>query len=143
MNHLDPQSHGQQGQWLILRLSIDNMRYTLDWCLFGFPNNGNQSSISSQTTQCQTSCTNMSKSLEINILTPNTTSTYDYCEDPNFLPNVDGCAKCLAKVPNQLYSANCKLSRRTAKFESLTSSSPQYARICLQNSASANFGFSH
>ena len=82
----------------------DNMRYALDWCLFEFPKRINQSAAN----QCTLSCAKVSNALQINILSPNASTTYDYCQDPRFLPNVDDCAACYKAVPDQLYLSNCK-----------------------------------
>lgn len=81
----------------------DNMRYALSWCLFEFPQPKNQTVSNT----CTTTCAPISNALETNILTPNATTTYDYCRDPNFLPNVGACASCYKIIPNQLYMSNC------------------------------------
>ena len=83
---------------------IDNMRYALDWCLFNYPQSKNQTVSNT----CSTSCSPISNALETNILTPNASTTYDYCQDPNFLSNVDSCASCYKIIPNHLYMSNCK-----------------------------------
>ena len=79
------------------------MRYALDWCLFDFPKGDNETAAD----QC-TTCGRISKALEINLLNATASSTYDYCQDPEFLPNVGSCASCYKNVPNQLYLSNCK-----------------------------------
>jgi len=90
---------------LMFLATTDNMRYALDWCLFEFHKHENQSAAN----QCTSSCANISTALEINVLTPNATTTYDYCQDQNFLPNVEACAACYKVIPDQLYLSNCKL----------------------------------
>ncbi len=85
---------------------IDNMRYALDWCLFDFPKGDNETASD----QCVTACGRISNALEINLLSATASSTYDFCQDPDFLPNVGSCASCYKKVPNQLYLSNCKHS---------------------------------
>ena len=80
------------------------MRYALDWCLYGFPKRG--AKVASD--QCSTACGRISKALEINLLNVTASSTYDYCQDPDFLPNVGSCASCYMDVPNQLYMSNCE-----------------------------------
>lgn len=82
------------------------MRYALDWCLFDFPQGDNETASN----QCILACGRISKALEINLLNATASSTYDYCQDPEFLPNVGSCASCYKKVPNQLYLSNCKHS---------------------------------
>lgn len=87
------------------------MRYALDWCLFGFPR-GNKEIASAQ---CNTACGRISNALKTNLPNATASSTYDYCQDPNFLPNVGSCASCYKNVPNQLYLSNCKLSSLTGE----------------------------
>ena len=82
------------------------MRYVLDWCLFGYP----QGDKEIASTQCTTACGRISSALEINLPNASASSTYDYCQDPEFLPNVGSCASCYKNVPNQLYLSNCKHS---------------------------------
>ncbi len=82
------------------------MRYALDWCLFDFPKGDNETASD----QCVTACGRISNALEINLLSATASSTYDYCQDPDFLPNVGSCASCYKKAPNQLYLSNCKHS---------------------------------
>lgn len=85
---------------------LDNMRYALDWCLFDFPHGDNETASD----QCTTACGRISNALEINLLDAAASSTYDYCQDPEFLPNAESCASCYENVPNQLYLSNCKHS---------------------------------
>ncbi len=83
---------------------IDNMRYALDWCLFDYPESKNETASNT----CKISCAPIANALETNILTPNASTTYDYCHDQDFLPNVGACASCYKIIPNQLYISNCK-----------------------------------
>ena len=76
----------------------------MDWCLFGFPKGDKEA----PSAQCSTACGQISNALEINIPNATASSTYDYCQDPEFLPNVGSCASCYKSVPNQLYLSNCK-----------------------------------
>ncbi|MCJ1453438.1 hypothetical protein MMC28_003785 [Mycoblastus sanguinarius] len=78
------------------------MRYTLDWCLYDFPQDAGQTASN----QCTSSCAEISNSLETNILQSNASTTYDYCQDPKFLSNVNDCASCYKIIPNQLYLSN-------------------------------------
>ena len=96
-----PWRHGANAKFLGL---ADNMRYALDWCLYNYPESKNQTVSNT----CSTSCAPISNALETNILMPNASTTYDYCQDPNFLSNVDGCASCYKIIPNQLYLSNCE-----------------------------------
>lgn len=87
------------------------MRYALDWCLFGFP----QGDKEIASAQCSTACGRISNALKTNLPNATASSTYDYCRDPNFLPNVGSCAACYKNVPNQLYLSNCKHSSLTSE----------------------------
>ncbi|KAL9067393.1 MAG: hypothetical protein Q9161_006902 [Pseudevernia consocians] len=78
------------------------MRYALDWCLLDFPKGDNETASD----QCTTACGRISNALELNILNATASSTYDYCQDPEFVPNVGSCASCYKEVPNQLYLSN-------------------------------------
>ena len=80
------------------------MRYALDWCLFNFPQDDNETASD----QCITACGRIANALEINLRNATASSTYDYCQNSDFLPNVGSCASCYSKVPNQLYLSNCK-----------------------------------
>lgn len=89
------------GEQSDLGWALYNMRYALDWCLFDFPGGDNETAAD----QCA-ACGRISKALEINLLNATASSTYDYCQDPEFLPNVGSCASCYKTVPNQLYLSN-------------------------------------
>ena len=91
---------------IFLPKTSDNMRYALDWCLFDFPQSGKKTASD----QCSTACGSISSALEMNLLNVTASSTYDYCQDPNFLPNVGSCASCYQNVPNQLFLSNCEQS---------------------------------
>ena len=90
---------------------LDNMRYALDWCLFGFP----QGDKEIASAQCSTACGGISNALKIHLPNATVSSTYDYCQDPDFLPNVGSCASCYKNVSNQLYLSNCKHSSLTSQ----------------------------
>ena len=91
----------------------DNMRYALDWCLLDSLQ-GNKEAASNQ---CATACGRISNALKTNHLNATASSTYDYCQDPEFLPNAGSCASCYEKVPNQLYLSNCKYFTSQAKVD--------------------------
>lgn len=80
------------------------MRYALDWCLFDFPKGDKETAVD----LCVTACGRIFNALETNLLNATASSTYDFCQDQNFLPNVGSCASCYKTVPNQLYLSNCK-----------------------------------
>ncbi|KAI4129501.1 MAG: hypothetical protein LQ347_003760 [Umbilicaria vellea] len=83
--------------------SSDNMRYAADWCIYGFPT-FNEQVLSNP---CIETCSLVATTLETNILTPNTSSPYDYCQGgPTFLTNLSSCAFCQSLVPNRIYISN-------------------------------------
>lgn len=96
--------HKTRHRRLIWDVNLVNMRYAVGWCSFGFPN-ANGSSMSSP---CSAACAQTSNALKTNILTPNISTPYDYCQDPTFVPSAGQCASCYSQVPNQLYLSNCK-----------------------------------
>ncbi|MCJ1430113.1 hypothetical protein MMC29_008028 [Sticta canariensis] len=63
-----------------------NMRYTLSWCLFGFPGSSDHSAIST----CSEQCGNIADGLEKNILNASATTPYDYCDVLNLLYSACG-----------------------------------------------------
>ena len=83
-----------------------NMRFAIDTCAFDFPQANNQT-ISNL---CQDSCAKLSTSLETNIQNPSNSTPYDYCQNANFVPNIDGCASCYSAHPDQAYLSNCKIA---------------------------------
>ncbi|MCJ1485446.1 hypothetical protein MMC06_005620 [Schaereria dolodes] len=87
-----------------------NMRYTLDWCLYGFPEANNQTASN----PCGVSCAPLNQTLETNILTPNHSTPYDYCQDPHFISEVAVCANCYALVTDHLYLSNFLKALRSA-----------------------------
>ena len=90
---------------LTLRMSVVNMRYTLDECLFSQPN----ATVSKPNNQCNVPCSPLSNSIQTNLLTPNASSSYDYCADPTFIEMAQNCASCYKIIPNQVYISNCRL----------------------------------
>ncbi|SLM39988.1 hypothetical protein LPUS_10656 [Lasallia pustulata] len=83
--------------------ALYNLRYALDWCIFGFPTRNDQV----QSNACIETCDAIAMALETNILTPNLSSPYDYCQaDPAFLTNLSSCAFCQSFVPNRVYLSN-------------------------------------
>ena len=92
------------GNILIFR-KLDNIRYTLSWCLYDYPESENQTVSNT----CTATCAPIANALETNLLTPNASTTYDYCQDQDFSANVGACASCYQIISNQLYLSNCKL----------------------------------
>lgn len=99
---IQSQAIPQTGEQSDLGWALYNMRYALGWCLYDFPPGDNETASD----QCITDCGRISNALEINLVNATASSTYDYCQDPEFLPNVGSCASCYKKVPDQLYLSN-------------------------------------
>jgi len=82
----------------------DNLRYAIDWCIFGYPDNNNAPS-----TPCDSSCLSIQKTLKANMSQPSqNTAAYGYCQDGSFMAGVDLCSSCYALVDNHGYLSNCK-----------------------------------
>ena len=86
-----------------------NMKYTVDVCVYTFPN-ANQTTAS---TSCGDACAGPSSAMQIaltdRLLETNMTLQYQYCDDLNgaFAKNVDACTACLANVPSSQTLINC------------------------------------
>ena len=112
-----------------------NMRYAVDTCIFKFPETNNQTVSAT----CQ-DCTKLSASLETNIQDPRNSTAYDYCQDPEFVPNIDGCAACYSVHPDHVYLSNCKVySTNGAPMVLTVVASPQDPQISLHNPALRRF----
>lgn len=81
----------------------DNLRYAIDWCVFGYPDNHDAVS-----TPCLGSCKPIKDALQANLTDPSSSTAYGYCQDDSFMAGVDLCASCNALVNNQSYPSNCK-----------------------------------
>jgi len=126
---------------LSLSLITDNMRYALDECLYSYPKNLSQDPL--PWNQCSTPCSPISSALETHLDSPNSSSTFDFCQSGVFLNQVQNCASCYRIIPDQLYLSNC-----TIKFFDLTSTylivdSPQHPRIRMSKSTIAYSPISH
>ncbi|KAI4106991.1 MAG: hypothetical protein L6R37_001884 [Teloschistes peruensis] len=82
--------------------ALYNLRYATSWCLFDYP----RSQYQEIPTPCNQTCGSIATALETNLLTPNKSQPYDYCEDPNFSFGAAACALCYARVPNQQLMSN-------------------------------------
>jgi hypothetical protein len=115
---VDSTSQESDLQWLLCKLSsyilamlkaltpisfIDNLRYAVSWCLFGYPNNTNIAD-----TPCITSfaCGKLQAAVAYAGLAKNA-SQYGYCSvwQSDQLPK---CQACLAQLGNEFYLSNCK-----------------------------------
>ena len=81
----------------------DNLRFAVDWCLLGYPDNKNAAS-----TPCVGSCKTIQDVLKANITAPGLNTPYGYCQDGAFMAGVDLCVSCNALDDNQSYPSNCK-----------------------------------
>ncbi|MCJ1303390.1 hypothetical protein MMC08_006199 [Hypocenomyce scalaris] len=98
------------------------MRYAVDWCIFGFPT-ANDQVLSNP---CIVTCDYVANTLETNIITPNISSPYGYCQGgPAFLSNLSSCAYCESLVPNRFYLSNF-LNTLKAACQSQPSSSTAF-----------------
>ena len=90
-------------------LTLVNMKYTIDWCLFQYQFNN----ATTQSRQCGQTCAGPEGAMRIamtdRVLQTNATIQYQYCEsgDGAFESNVDDCVSCLEDVPSSMALANC------------------------------------
>lgn len=97
---------------------IDNLRYTLSYCLFGYPN-----ATDVETTPCSTSmaCGPLQQSLKHGISDPKDTTTSSYCSaDDGYAsdPEIYGhCTSCLSAGGESDYLANCKYPKKVGGRE--------------------------
>ena len=113
---------------------IVNMRFTIDWCIFGYQNNspnGTQA-MSKCNNVCSGPGTGMQAALTT-LLHTNTSTQYDYCDEGGaaFTENVDDCIQCLTTVPSSTTLATCKPERFPSLQQSnmLSSGSYRFASI--------------
>lgn len=92
-----------------LRISTDNMKYAIDWCVFAWPDN---TDITPANTNCAQVCAGPENSVKISLTdrlsANNRTLQYEYCDTPNINNSFDACADCLNAAPNAKALANCK-----------------------------------
>lgn len=89
-------------------MGLDNLRYTLSSCLFGFAN-----ATDAVSTPCSTSesCAHLQEALENDNLDPAAGHPYSYCSADNnaFLGSYhDKCSSCLGSSSDEKYLANCE-----------------------------------
>lgn len=87
----------------ILTDSSDNLRYTLDWCLFGGGASDDEVSVAT----CDEACQPTKESLNVNFANSSTPTPYGFCEklDPLAFKN---CAVCYAQLSKHDYLSNCQ-----------------------------------
>lgn len=85
------------------------MKFTIDWCIFGFQKN--EGTIQSKA--CKDRCSDgLQAALLDRLLQTNSTLQYQYCEtgDGAFSKGVQDCMSCLEEVPDSKSLVNCKAS---------------------------------
>ena len=89
--------------------SIVHMKFNLDWCVFGYPDNND---IIPANQKCAEVCAgpkNSAKySLTYRLLTTEATLQYFYCDGSDIQNTLDNCAACLETVPNAKVLKNCE-----------------------------------
>lgn len=91
----------------------DNLRYSVNVCLFEYPNVTNPS-ISSPC-DINYACEPLKTSLRAGNLDPNNGTQLDYCDADGGkfqTPKVSSCLQCLQASEDQEYTANCESSWR-------------------------------
>jgi hypothetical protein len=88
----------------------DNVRYSVDVCLFGFPN-----VTTTISTPCDINyaCEPLKESFETGIVSPDSAQEFGYCDanGTNLSQStIDACVQCLQVSNTQEYMANCKLT---------------------------------
>lgn len=92
--------------------SIDNMRFALNWCLFGTAASTHEpSSIAA----CDEACQPTKRSLDVNSENSTTPTPYGYCEDLDRIAFTN-CAMCYAQVSDHAYLSNCKFYEFSSSF---------------------------
>lgn len=85
------------------------MKFTLNWCVFGYPDN---SDVIPANQKCAEVCAgpgnSAKKSLTDRLLQTNATLQYLYCNGPNMGDILDECAACLDTVPNAKALGHCE-----------------------------------
>ncbi len=85
-------------------IDLDNLRYTVSTCVFGFP--VEKVSLS---TPCQVSCAPLQDAISHNLNTNVTLDDLSYCNLPSFQDTVgiNRCAECYGRMDGEAYLANC------------------------------------
>lgn len=87
-----------------LTSNLDNMRYTLDRCLFGAAASTNAASIAA----CDDACQPTKRSLDVNSENSTNPTPYGYCGDLDKVAFTN-CAVCYAQVSDHDYLSNCRV----------------------------------
>ena len=85
------------------------MKFTLDWCVFGYPDNPD---IIPANQKCAEVCAGENNSAKLSLtdrlLQTNATLQYLYCNGPDIKSTLDDCAACLDTVPNAKALGHCE-----------------------------------
>ena len=89
-----------------------NMKDTIEWCVFVYPNNNHTLANDQCSDVCSGSNNTADTALVDRLFQINATLQYEYCADENeAFPRVaDDCAACLEKTPNAKTLSNCESS---------------------------------
>jgi hypothetical protein len=84
-----------------------NIKFTVDWCVFGYPDNPNTTAAE---TACSNACGPIQPPLTDRLLKTNMSLTYQYCQNDyssgTFLGGVDACIACLSKMDGTVILGN-------------------------------------
>lgn len=87
------------------------MKYTVDWCVFAYPDNHSPPPAKAT---CSDVCAGPENSAKISLTDrlyeANATLQYRYCDGPNILEIFDDCVACLNTVPDAQVLGQCKFS---------------------------------
>ena len=95
---------------LIFFFGTVNTKFTLDWCIFSYPDNNS----TAQSRACSDTCAGPQSAMKLamtdQLLKTNASLQYQYCADGDgaFAANVDDCVECLQHVPQSMALVNCK-----------------------------------
>lgn len=93
-----------------------NMKFTLDWCVFGYPVN---TEVIPANQKCAEVCAGPDNSAKISLtnryLQTDATLQYSYCNGLNIQNILDNCAACLNTVPNAKALGHCEWMNRLQK----------------------------
>jgi hypothetical protein len=98
--------------------SLDNLRYALSACMYGFP-----TQMVSLSSPCQVTCTPLSTAIESGLGTNATTADLSFCNTANFTTTlIQNCVFCYGLMDQQKYLANCMPVRIFTSIRILTDS---------------------
>ncbi|MCJ1466849.1 hypothetical protein MMC07_005470 [Pseudocyphellaria aurata] len=123
-----------------------NMKYNVDWCVFGYPNNPQ---ITEANSQCGDVCSDSDNSTRLalvdHLVKNHPYDALQYCQNENgaFSKTVDDCMKCLNELPNAKTLANFVKALKAAcdqqpqPGENLKLDFDVFAAVSTQNSSTS------